>query len=439
LKEKFETHIRKEFPEIFDNPIVLAVSGGLDSMVLLHLLKQLECQIIVAHCNFNLRGEDSNADALFVEKHCAKLGIHCLKKEFNTAEYIAITSLSTQEAARNLRYTWFNELCSKEKALLVTAHHSNDLIETFFINLERGAGLNGLSSIPEKINFVRRPLLNFKRTEIYEFAKKEKISWREDISNQSNKYKRNVWRNKLLPQITKAYPGIEHQILQSITHLKTTHNYIEAELKRFEAQCILEDYKSITIVLNKLSDNDEFLLESFLVKKGFFREQLKRIIQAKNDTGKRFFSATHEVVIGRGVIHVFNIGIQECQPIEFQLSELPNTITFKDRLLEFKILKKLPSDLSNPNIAYFDLAELSDSIIFRDWEIGDKIQPIGMNGMKKISDVFVDLKWSEPQKRSSILCSNKQGVLWLIGYRSADFCKVTSKTEMILSIRATVI
>ncbi|MDX1314900.1 MAG: tRNA lysidine(34) synthetase TilS, partial [Eudoraea sp.] len=239
---RFREHIQEKFPELLEQKFLLACSGGMDSTVLLWLCHELNMDFVVAHCNFGLRGEESDEDAVWVEELVAKIKKEFYVKNFNTNKYIKENKVSVQVAARDLRYAWFKEI-QREKGIkyCITAHHADDNLETFLINLSRGTGIKGLMGIPEKTDSVARPLLIFGREEIAEYALDQRLQWREDSSNREFKYLRNQIRHKVLPRIKETHPTFMENFAETQQHIRESQAMLQNHLQEIREQAFLEE------------------------------------------------------------------------------------------------------------------------------------------------------------------------------------------------------
>ena len=238
---EFKAHIKLNFPNLFKDRILLACSSGIDSMVMTHLCQKLNLNITLAHCNFCLRGHESNLDEAFVVDYASKQDILVFSKQFDTQSFVDNSKYSIQMAARELRYNWFQSLSEQHQfSCVLTAHHADDNLETFLINLSRGSGLDGLVGIPEKNGLFLRPLLPFSRDQILQYAQKHQIEWREDSSNVSLKYQRNQLRHKLVTVLKEIYPNILESLNKTQSHLEASKELLESHIHDIEEQVIVK-------------------------------------------------------------------------------------------------------------------------------------------------------------------------------------------------------
>jgi len=408
-----------------------------DSVVLSHLLNKLGYKFDLAHCNFQLRGSEANQDTEFCETYAKSINSICHVTYFNTKEYASEHKLSIQMAARELRYNWFKELLDKHGySYIITAHHANDNVETLFVNLIRGTGIKGLQGIPEKQNLVIRPLLFATKEDIKHYAEHEKLSFREDSSNQEVKYKRNFIRHQIVPELKKLNPALEETLVSSISYFKQSSEIVaEFATRKFKEICKEEDKQLfIDIALILKEPQKETLLFEWLNSKGFKANQIQQLTEALHSDktiGKQFSSATHQLVIDRKYIIVQQL-IKEHAPTEFVISSLTNTQHLPIEL-EFEETTNtlFSNDPKEIKIAYSDnLFPLT----LRKWKQGDKFKPFGLNGFKKLSDFFKDQKLSLFEKENVWILESKEHIIWVVGYRMDDRCKVVEGTERILRI-----
>ena len=308
MEEKFEKNIIKK--KLFEkkDKLLLAISGGVDSVVLAYLLNKLNYKFDLVHCNFNLRAKESKLDEQFCLTTAKQLKVKIFIKQFKLEEYCKKNKISIQMAARELRYEWFSELLKKQSySYLLTAHHSDDLVETIFINLLRGTGIKGLKGISEKKDDIIRPLLIFNKQEIESFAKKQKINFRLDKSNLNTKYERNLLRLEIIPKLKKRHPQLEQTFLKNTEHFIQEASIVEDYLKHKYKKLVSTNSNSLKI--NKHLLNEETHKETiinFILKPFNFNEtQEKNLINSisKNfNTGKCFLSETHQLIIDREYI-----------------------------------------------------------------------------------------------------------------------------------------
>ena len=427
MKSRFLKYITKN--SLFDkkSKILLALSGGIDSICLADLLVTLNYDVEFAHCNFQLRGIESNQDQHFVKSLSIKYKVPYHTINFDTKEYALQHKVSHQMAARQQRYVWFEKIRSKVSAdFIAIAHNSDDNIETFFINIIRGSGIKGLLGIKNKINFIVRPLMFSSRDDIVKYVTNNNLKYREDSSNSSDKYLRNNIRHNLIPLLKEMNPSIGKSISKELSILNNINSvYKEAIQKNLNKIIINENDRIIIskVKLLSLSPLDVYIYEIFSPY-GF--SDLKNISNTiTKGSGKQFFSPTHKLLLDRE--YIFLSKIIEKETIEISLDSSVISIEIPIKMC-FCVTHEVNYD-DNINNAYLDFEKLQFPLTIRAWKNGDKFIPLGMICYKKLSDFFIDIKLSLLDKgKVYLLCSGKE-IVWVIGYRIDDRYKVTSKTK----------
>lgn len=437
----FTTYIKKEKLFSKTDNILLTVSGGIDSVVMCELFHKAGLKFGIAHCNFQLRGDESEGDENFVEELAEKYRVQFHSVSFDTSAFAKKNKLSIQVAARKLRYDWFEEIRTQfDYSFIATAHHQDDSIETFFINLIRGTGIAGLHGILPKQNNIIRPLLFTNKDQIELFAKKNKLEYREDSSNASDKYVRNKIRHKLIPILKELNPNIHKTIAEDIQRLSDTEKVYKKEIVDKRSKIIKEDKNGIQISikeLKKLNPIEPYLFE-FLYPLGFNSATVDEIIESLNgQSGKQFFSATHRLIKDRDFLFLESRDKNQ----ESRLKKKGNHFIKKNQTelsndtlrLNFKTISKSTNyELRTTNsIANIDFDKLEFPLEVRKWKNGDIFYPLGMKGKKKLSDFFIDKKISISEKENIWLLTSKNEIVWVIGLRLDDRFKVTDKTKKI--------
>jgi len=438
LFDRFKIHLQESFPELRSKKLLLATSGGIDSMVLCHLLTKLQCDLSLAHCNFNLRGNDSDQDEALVKSEAIKNNLHLHLIHFDTKAYAKKVKTSIQIAARDLRYTWFDTLLKGEGYdYLLTAHHADDNVETFIINLSRGTGLDGLTGIPEKTANIRRPLLPFSKEDILLYAKEAQIKWREDQSNQDNKYLRNKIRNELVPLLKEINPSFLDSFSSTQKNLQGSKEIVRDSMKNVLDTVVgqSDDNAIMAFKINellKLSGKHSYFYEIFHPYGFSQMDNLNSLLSAQS--GKQLLSKTHRLVKDRDTL-LLSKRLTEGAALKLnQIHEGDQQIVLNDVSIHLEELaQKELRDLDfNVNTANFDKNLLTYPLSVRKWEKGDYFYPIGMKGKKKLSKFFKDEKYSLFQKENIWLLCSGSDVIWVIGKRMDDRYKVTDKTIHIL-------
>ena len=434
MLQKFKNHILENFSFLKDKKLLLATSGGIDSMVMVDLFHQLNFKIAIAHCNFQLRGVESFGDQKFVQDYAKNNKIESFITQFDTAAFSKDYKLSTQVAARELRYNWFYELLETEKFdYILSAHHADDNLETFIINLVRGTGLDGLTGIPAQNDKVIRPLLVFSRQEIENYAKSNSIQWREDSSNASDKYLRNKIRHNLVPILKEINPDF-------LSSFQKTQNYLQ------ESQTMVEDASIMVYqqVANEMGEDIHFDLDQ-LKKLPNYKSYLYHWFHefgftawddiydlVESQSGKKVFSPEFRLVKNRNFLILSPIKFENKKK-EYQIQK--NQAEVKVPLnLTFSRVKDI-STVSNATI-FVDEDKLEFPLVLRHWREGDYFQPFGMQGKsKKVSKLFKDEKLSLIEKENTwLLCSEDQ-IVWVVGIRQDEHFKMRNTTKNILKIQ----
>lgn len=444
MKSAFKKHIEQKFPFLKEERILVAISGGVDSVVLTHLLSELDYDFALAHCNFKLRGEESDKDEIFVRNLGKKLNKITYVTSFDTEKIASERGISIQMTARELRYQWFEELMQEHSfSYVLTAHQKDDVLETFLLNFIRGTGLSGLVGIPEQNGTIIRPLLPFTREEIKEFALKNKLKWREDQSNASVKYSRNKLRHQVIPVLKEINPSLDKTFERTVKNLKETQLIVKDAVAKVKNQVLTENKGEYKISIEKLSELDQPKAYLFELLKSFsFTEwnDVAHLLEAQ--TGKQVFSKTHRILKNRDellislikteVDKVFYIQksqqkIEEPMPMYFEYKQL----VFDGKTQETPFLEWI----TDTGFMVFDADKLQFPLILRKWQNGDYFYPIGMRGKKKVSKYFKDEKLSQYEKEQVWLLCSGDDVVWVVGHRMDERFKVTSETKELFKIK----
>ncbi|MCZ4319386.1 tRNA lysidine(34) synthetase TilS [Aequorivita viscosa] len=426
----FKKNIDANFSFLIGKKLLIACSGGLDSVVLTHLIKQLNFEIALAHCNFSLRGKESDGDEMFVIGLAKKLEVPVFAETFDTKKFAKEHKISTQMAARDLRYNWFAEILKNFKYhYLLTAHHLDDDLETFFINLSRGTGINGLTGIPKENKKIIRPLLNFSREDILKYAKANNLKWREDSSNKKADYLRNRLRLDVLPQFKKTSDSVLENFQKTQRHLQATHNLVEDYMALIYNLVVSEGANSYKINIEKLKElpHSDALLYELLNGFGFTEwDDVSNLLNAQ--TGKQVFSKTHRLLKNRDELVLTEISDKNTSE-EFLVSKEGTTSPIN---LNIEVAKSIGE--TEKNLIYVASEKLKFPLKLRKWRSGDSFQPFGMQGKKKLSKFFKDEKLSLIEKEKIWLLLNGDAIVWIIGLRMDDRFQVTEETKEILKI-----
>jgi len=408
--------------------ILLAVSGGADSIFLLFVLKDLGYDIQIAHCNFNLRDVESDQDEQFVKDIADKYSIRCYVRSFDTLKFAEENKISIQMAARQLRYDWFEELLVENNfSCIATGHHQDDSIETFLINLIRGSGISGLCGIQMINNKIVRPLLSLKRNQIEYFLTKQNIKYRNDSSNSDIKYLRNNIRHQLIPLLKEINPKIQETISNEIDMLNGINNIFKEKVNDIRKSIMIKREELFIIKISDLLNisNLEVILYELLRPFGSF--QVKQIINSlRLQSGKQFFSNTHYILIDRECLIISQK--KETNNKEIKIFRTDHEIS---KPLYMKLSETFDLSIVNdPLFAKFDLNKLTFPLLLRKWKNGDKFIPLGMNNFKKVSDFFVDEKYTLNEKKEQWILCSKENIIWIVGKRIDDRYKIASNTKI---------
>jgi tRNA(Ile)-lysidine synthase len=417
--------------------LLLAVSGGIDSMVMMHLFHNLKTNCTIAHCNFQLRGQESDGDEAFVREQASKLYYKIFVTRFETEEYAAENHLSIQMAARELRYSWFERLLKAHQFdYIAVAHNRDDAIETFFINLGRGSGIAGLTGIRPISGNIIRPLLKASRNEIDQYAKENEIPYREDSSNTSDKYLRNYIRHQIIPGFEEVFPHFRESMAQNLDKLNDAYSLYQQAINSEITGIVRQEGTLLFIDIPQLLKTlvPKTVLFEILKKYGFSSSTVDEIFTVTNASpGKHFVSATHKLVKDRECFIVSKLKSESNS--RFYVEEGTAILEYPIHL-SLEILDISPgfSIDKTASVAFLDYDKVEFPMILRKWQSGDYFTPLGMAGMKKLSDFFVDLKLSLIEKENIWLLASGDHIVWIVGKRIDDRFKITHETRKILKI-----
>ncbi|WP_299122517.1 tRNA lysidine(34) synthetase TilS [uncultured Winogradskyella sp.] len=431
----FKKHIDTNLVFLRETRLLIAVSGGIDSVVLSYLCKELELDFALAHCNFNLRGEESNADEEFVLELAEELDVEVFIQNFDTQTYADEHKRSIQMAARELRYDWFKEL---EEQLnydyILTAHHADDNLETFLINFTRGTGLNGLTGIPEVNDNIVRPLLQFSREQIEAYAKENSIKWREDSSNSSRKYLRNKLRHEVVPILKEINPQLLNSFQSTLINLNDTADIVEESLNAVAKRAITNiDDNGVTYKVSefkKVNNPKAYLFEMF--KDFGFTEWNDVVDLLDAQSGKQVLSNTHRLIKHREFLILTDLRHSEHSDESFFINDKVSEVKTPLGILFFDEAEAIVN--SSKSIVFVDRDKLSFPLELRLWKEGDVFRPLGMKGKKKISKYLKDEKLSLVEKENTWVLTSEGNIIWVVGMRADECFRAKDKTEDILKI-----
>ena len=434
MEKAFKKIIKEEYPFLCTNKLLIAVSGGVDSVVLAHLCKLSKMEFSIAHCNFNLRGEESDADEAFVKELAENMEVPFFTQSFNTLKFAENASISIQMAARELRYNWFEELSnSMEFDYTLTAHHANDNLETFLINLIRGTGPEGMQGIKDKHHQLIRPLINFSRSEIEEFANTESLKWREDSSNASDKYMRNRIRHHMVPLMQELNPQLLETFAKTQQHLNESMELVEDYMSLLYPKIISRDVfgYALDIAFLKKVPNSKQVLYQLLKSFGFTEwNDVHDLMDAQ--TGKMVLSDTHRLIKDRNRLLLTEIQDESINK-EYQLEKGEEFVMIPEfGTLHLTEVEKF--DKAATHSIFVPIRKLKFPLLIRKWKEGDYFVPFGMKGKKKLSDYFKDEKFSLPQKEQTWLLFSGEDLVWIINQRADNRFSVEKGDREILKI-----
>jgi len=441
LVKKVHQHIQQHRLIKDDDRLLLAVSGGLDSILMLEILHQLGFNITVAHCNFNLRGVESDEDSLFVEEYCNNLKIPIYQRIFSTEKNAIENKISIQMAARDLRYAWFEELCKTHGySSIVTAHHANDHAETILLNLIRGTGLAGLKGISERNGNIIRPLLPFTRKELDHYALTNNLKWREDSSNQSRDYQRNLIRLEVMPILKQINPSLENTLSNFSKVILESNFILEEYIDQKLSGLKSENSNSIILKTETICDHPSLhtLLHHFFTNYGFNPDVIGTISMAVKEmrSGKIFFSKKYRALVDRNQIIITSLQNVNEEP-EIIIEEGNTVISLPNGLLRMQLMQPdLDKMIHNKDnmTAFLDAGMLNYPLLCRKWIQGDYFYPLGMEHRQKLSDFFIDHKVPLSTKEVSWVLMAGEEIAWVIGQRIDQRYRLTGKTELVLAL-----
>lgn len=447
LLTRFKEFIRKEnlFPP--KEHLLLAVSGGVDSVVLTDLCYNAGYKFEIAHCNFLLRGAESERDKQFVVALADKYRVKIHVREFDTNNFASKYKLSIQEAARKLRYDWFAELVtadippqhsqkSQSQIKILTAHHADDNVETLLMNFFRGTGIKGLRGILPKKEALVRPLLVFTKEEITAYAIEHKLEWVEDSSNFSDKYSRNYFRQTIIPVVKKIFPETEKNLFGNLQRFREIEMLYRQSLD-MQLQKLLEEKGSeihIPVLKLKLSRPLSTIVYEIIGQYDFTAAQVDEVIALLDSgTGKYVLSSTHRILRNRKWLIITPTRSEQSQNI--LVESYDQQVSFEPGELSFSITTKDKHAISPANeIAQLDATNIELPLLLRKWKTGDYFYPLGMKKKKKLSRFFIDQKLSKSEKENVWVLEMDTKIIWVVGMRIDERCKVKDHSTDVLVI-----
>ncbi|MEP7167789.1 MAG: tRNA lysidine(34) synthetase TilS [Bacteroidota bacterium] len=444
MLEQFRTYNQQQNLFTDGSKILLAVSGGIDSVVMAHLFHEAKIKFGIIHCNFKLRGKESDADKKFVKKTAAAFQAPCYSRDFDTKGFAAENNISVQMAARKLRYEYFEEIRIKNKYdFIAVAHNADDSSETVLLNLIRGTGIAGYHGISSRNKKIIRPLLFASRAEILKYAKKKKITWREDSSNQSDNYLRNKLRLKIIPKLKKINPSIDVSFQNHIAQMSEVESLYQEYILKLKEELLEKKGSELHINIQQLNKHaaPATLLFELLKDYGFNSETVKDIKEnLASQSGKRFLSETHRLIKDREQLILTGKNPKDEEEIEIT-ADL-HVVQWKHHQLYIRKItltsdlkeKILSGDSKDKNIAYLDESKIIFPLSVRKWNQGDYFFPLGMKGKKRLSDYFIDKKIPVSEKEKTWLLTSSNNIAWIIGGQIDDRYKITEESGNCLQL-----
>jgi len=472
LLQQFQAYWKEQFNQLTtaNCHLLLAVSGGIDSVVLTDLVYKSGFHFTIAHCNFKLRGEESERDETFVRALAQQYNKAIIVQHFDTEEYAIEHKISIQEAARKLRYDWFEAVLKDEGrqmtddseqlrddrvtddrvknstvsyhppsviSLVATAHHANDNIETLLINFFRGTGISGLHGILPKQKNIIRPLLFAKREAIKQYTLENGLSWVEDSSNASDKYTRNFFRQHIIPAVKEVYANAEDNLLQNIQRFGEVEMLYNEAIALHKKKLLETKGNEVHIPVLKLQKSEPLNTIIWEIIKDFHftaaqTAEVRKLLDAEN--GKYVASATHRIIKNRNWLIIAPLQTDIAAHILIQNED--SEVTYEDGILSFKKLLSVNHPPSTSSaIATLDAAHIHYPLLLRKWKQGDYFYPLGMKKKKKLSKFFIDLKLSKTNKEKVWVLEMDKKIIWVIGYRIDDRFKIMPSTNNVLLIQ----
>ena len=438
MLKRFEDFLNEQKLCSTGDRILLAVSGGIDSVVMTHLFHSTGYSCALAHCNFQLRGEHSDVDEAFVRELAGYLGMPVFVKRFDVDEEVKTKGISVQMAARDLRYAWFGELLSELGFdAVATAHNKNDSVETFFLNLSRGSGIRGLKGIASRRDKIIRPMLFATRKEIEAYRQEQGFEFRDDASNFETKYQRNKIRHDVIPVMEQINPGFIESMSMNMDRLGEVHEIYRHSIEQQRSALFEEREGRITIDVRKLGDLHPlktWLFELFSPF-GFSRSQCEGIeLIMEAGPGSRSISPSHQLYKDREQLILISSPTDSFDRYYLDGPDKHSALPFSMdmEVIEREELGPIPRD---PMCACLDLDEVQFPLTIRHWVHGDYFYPLGMNQMKKLSDYFVDNKIPVPEKERTWIMASGKKIVWIMGQRIDHHFRITEKTRRVLLLR----
>ncbi len=438
MLNQIKKFIQQENLFSIDDKIVLTVSGGIDSMVLAHIFLELKADFMIAHCNFGLRGEDSDNDEKFVAQFAHQNNILFFTKKFDTLHFCEQHKITIQEGARKLRYEWFYEIAKEQKCdFIATAHHQDDNLETILLNIGRGTGFFGIKGILPKHNKRIRPLLNTTKEQIYQYAKQNNILWREDSSNEKIDYQRNQIRHQLVPIYHQISPNLVNSLGDTMERMRMAYHILEQNIQSTINLFVKKEgiYELLDMGKLKTTENPFFYFSEYLKKYNFFYQNAKKIWEKQPyKVGKIVYSnkGKNRLLMDRKYWIMAKKQVYQTYILEKNITE----INIGNQILSINEISR-PDDFKLPkNEVYLDIKKIQFPLIIRNYKNGEKFYPLGMKGKsQKMSDFLTNQKLSRFEKESTLILESEQKIAWVINHRASELYKCDKHTEKVLHLK----
>jgi tRNA(Ile)-lysidine synthase len=417
--------------------LLIAVSGGADSTVLCELCKQAGYDFAIAHCNFKLRGEESDRDENFVRQLAEKYQVRIFVKEFDTNAIAKEQKTSIEETARNIRYDWFAALLEENNVdWLLTAHHADDNIETVMMNFFRGTGIKGMRGILPRQKNIVRPLLFARRQEIEKYATQNNIAFVTDSTNAESDYTRNYFRNELIPAIEKIYPETASNVLKNINRFLDVEEIYNESIYASKDKLLEKHGNEIHIPVLKLAKTKPLhtVIYEIIAEYNFTAAQVNEVEKLlSSESGKYIASATHRILRNRKWLIISPLNTVD-NVSNYVIEKDETSIFFAGGRLDINTVAKPESLVTTADTAFIDATHLKYPLLLRKWKQGDYFYPLGMDKKKKLSRFFIDIKLSLTEKENVWVLESDKKIIWIVGLRIDDRFKITDQTKYILRL-----
>lgn len=417
--KKFLLFLKEHCNYINNDSLLLTVSGGIDSVVMCDLFFKNNLSFSIAHCNFKLRGEDSDKDQAFVETLANQYNVKFYTKDFNAAEFAKENNISIQMAAREQRYQWFDEITKQNNyKYIATAHHLDDVAETLLINLTKGCGIAGLHGISAKRDNIIRPLLFTDREDILQYADINNIKYREDITNAGTKYIRNKIRHLVLPVLKEINPSFLKTLEREVVYFTQIENFVKENIDTIKTKIIKQstDYTEVDVLQLLQYKHTELYLYEILKDYNFQHTEIKAIANNISHTeASIYYSETHTANLSRGKLYITKKKQEQNQILLVNIDTL--SLPIGNKTLRFEVIESLQKIEKDNTVGLFNYEKIQFPLLIRKWKEGDKFIPLGMSGYKNVSDFLTDIKMNPVEKSNQLVLCQGNDIVWIVGIR----------------------